>query len=236
MKTIGLIGGLSWESTAIYYRLLNETVRRRFGGLHSAKLLLWSFDFAEIEALQAAGDWAAATEMMADAARRLERAGADCLVICSNTMHRMAREVEAATALPLIHIADATAAAIKASSSRRPLLLATRYTMEQPFYKARLAERHGIAALIPDDAGRTTIHRIIYEELCRGIVRPESKAAYLEVVARGRAQGADGVIFGCTEVGMIIAPADFDIPVFDTTLLHAEAAIAFATQHIPLPR
>lgn len=229
MKTIGLIGGLSWESTAIYYRLLNETVRRRFGGLHSAKLLLWSFDFAEIEALQAAGEWAAATEMMADAARRLERAGADCLVICSNTMHRMAREVEAATALPLIHIADATAAAIKASPSRRPLLLATRYTMEQPFYKARLAERHGIAALIPDDAGRTIVHRIIYEELCRGIVRPESKAAYLEVVARGRAQGADGVIFGCTEVGMIIAPADFDIPVFDTTLLHAEAAIAFAT-------
>src|SRR5215470_5655134 len=227
MKTIGLIGGLSWESTAIYYRLLNETVRRRFGGLHSAKLLLWSFDFAEIEALQAAGDWAAATEMMADAARRLERAGADCLVICSNTMHRMAGEVEAATALPLIHIADATAAAIKASPARRPLLLATRYTMEQPFYKARLAECHGIAALIPDDAGRRIVHQIIYEELCRGIVRPESKAAYLEVVARGRAQGADGVIFGCTEVGMIIAPEDFEIPVFDTTLLHAEAAIAF---------
>jgi aspartate racemase len=229
VKTIGLIGGLSWESTAIYYRLLNETVRRRFGGLHSARLLLWSFDFAEIEALQARGDWAAATALMADAARRLERAGADCLVICSNTMHRMAREVEAATALPLIHIADATAAAIRASPSRRPLLLATRYTMEQPFYKARLAERHGIEALIPDDAGRTTVHRIIYEELCQGIVRPESKAAYLEVVARGRAQGADGVIFGCTEVGMILAPGDFDIPVFDTTLLHAEAAIAFAS-------
>lgn len=229
MKTIGLIGGLSWESTAIYYRLLNETVRRRFGGLHSAKLLLWSFDFAEIEALQAAGDWAAATDLMADAARRLEGAGADCLVICSNTMHRMAGEVEAATALPLIHIADATAAAIKTSPARRPLLLATRYTMEQPFYKARLAERHGIEVLIPDDAGRTTVHQIIYEELCRGIVRPESKAAYLEVVARGRTQGADGVIFGCTEVGMIIAPEDFDIPVFDTTLLHAEAAIAFAT-------
>lgn len=229
MKTIGLIGGLSWESTATYYRLLNEAVRGRLGGLHSAKLLLWSFDFAEIEALQAQGDWQAATALMADAARRLERGGAACLVICSNTMHRMAAEVEAATALPLIHIADATATAIRASRSRRPLLLATRYTMEQPFYKARLAERHGIQALIPDEASRTTVHRIIYDELCRGIIRPESKAAYLEVVARGRAQGADGVIFGCTEVGMIIAAEDFDIPVFDTTLLHAEAAIAFAT-------
>jgi aspartate racemase len=230
MKTIGLIGGLSWESTAIYYRLLNEAVRRRCGGLHSANLLLWSFDFAEIEALQAAGDWTAATARMADAARRLERAGADCLVICSNTMHRMAPEVAAAVALPLIHIADATAAAVKASTSRRPLLLATRYTMEQPFYKARLAERHGIEAMVPDDADRQTVHRIIYEELCQGIVRTESKAACLEVVARGRARGADGVIFGCTEVGMIIAAADFDVPVFDTTLLHAEAAIAFATQ------
>jgi aspartate racemase len=230
VKTIGLIGGLSWESTAIYYRLLNEAVRRRFGGLHSAKLLLWSFDFAEIETLQASGDWRAATALMADAARRLERAGADCLVICSNTMHRMAPEVEAAVALPLIHIADATAAAVKASASRRPLLLATRYTMEQPFYKARLAQRHGVEAMVPDDADRETVHRIIYEELCQGLVRPESKAAYLEVVARGRAKGADGVIFGCTEVGMIIADGDFDIPVFDTTLLHAEAAIAFATQ------
>jgi len=228
MKTIGLIGGLSWESTAIYYRLLNETVRRRLGGLHSAKLLLWSFEFAEIEALQASGDWPAATALMIDAARRLERGGADCLVICSNTMHRMAPEIEAAVALPLINIADATAAAIRASASRRPLLLATRYTMEQAFYKTRLQERHGIEAMVPAEADRAAVHRIIYEELCQGIIRPESKAAYLEVVSRGRARGADGVIFGCTEVGMIIAPADFDIPVFDTTLLHAEAAIALA--------
>jgi aspartate racemase len=228
MKTIGLIGGLSWESTAIYYRLLNEAVRRRLGGLHSARLLLWSFDFAEIEALQAEGDWAGAAAQMAEAARRLAQGGADCLVICSNTMHRMAAEVEAAGDLPLIHIADATAAAIKTSASRRPLLLATRYTMEQPFYKGRLTERHGIEAMVPEEADRNTIHRIIYEELCRGIVRPESKAAYLEIVGRCRARGADGVIFGCTEIGMIIAAQDFGIPVFDTTLLHAEAAIAFA--------
>ena len=228
MKTIGLIGGLSWESTAIYYRLLNEAVRRRLGGLHSARLLLWSFDFAEIEALQAEGDWAGAGAQMAEAARCLARGGADCLVICSNTMHRMAAEVEAAGDLPLIHIADATAAAISASASRRPLLLATRYTMEQPFYKGRLSERHGIEAMVPEEADRETVHRIIYEELCRGIIRPESKAAYLEIVGRCRARGADGVIFGCTEIGMIIAARDFDIPVFDTTLLHAEAAIAFA--------
>jgi aspartate racemase len=228
MKTIGLIGGLSWESTAIYYRLLNEAVRRRLGGLHSARLLLWSFDFCEIEALQAEGDWAGAAARMADAARRLAKGGADCLVICSNTMHRMAAEVEAAGALPLIHIADATAAAIKAGASRRPLLLATRYTMEQPFYKGRLRERHGIEAMVPDDGERDTVHRIIYEELCRGILRPASKAAFLEIVGRCRGRGADGVIFGCTEIGMIIAEQDFDIPVFDTTLLHAEAAIAFA--------
>jgi aspartate racemase len=228
MKTIGLIGGLSWESTAIYYRLLNEAVRRRLGGLHSARLLLWSFDFAEIEALQAEGDWAGAAAQMAEAARRLARGGADCLVICSNTMHRMAGEVEAAGDLPLIHIADATAAAISTSASRRPLLLATRYTMEQSFYKGRLSERHGIEAMVPEDADRETIHRIIYEELCRGIIRPESKAAYLQIVGRCQARGADGVIFGCTEIGMIIAARDFDLPVFDTTLCHVEAAIAFA--------
>ena len=173
MKTIGLIGGLSWESTAIYYRLLNEAVRRRLGGLHSARLLLWSFDFAGIEALQAEGDWAGAAAQMAEAARRLARGGADCLVICSNTMHRMAAEVEAAGTLPLIHIADATAAAIKAGASRRPLLLATRYTIEQPFYKGRLSARHGIEAVVPEAADRETVHRIIYEELCRGIIRPD---------------------------------------------------------------
>jgi aspartate racemase len=228
MKTIGLIGGLSWESTAIYYRLLNEGVRRRLGGLHSAEILLWSFDFARIEALQSRGDWTAAAAAMIEAARRLERGGAECLLIGSNTMHRMAGEIEAAVDLPLLHIADAAAAAIKASASRRPLLLATAYTMEQPFYKERLARGHGIDVMVPEPADRETVHRIIYEELCRGIVRPESRSAYLEAIGRARAKGADGVILGCTEVGMLIGASDLDLPVFDSAVLHVEAALDFA--------
>lgn len=228
MKTLGLIGGMSWESTAIYYRHLNELARQRLGGLHSAKLLLWSFDFAEIEALQAAEDWAAATERMIDAARRLARAGAEAIVICTNTMHRMAAEVEAAVEVPLIHIADTTAAAIEASPAKRPLLLATGYTMAQDFYKGRLRDRHGIDVAVPDEAGRAMVHRVIYEELCQGLVRPESKAAYLELIAAQRRGGVDGVILGCTEVCMLIGPEDLDLPVFDTTRIHAERAMDFA--------
>jgi aspartate racemase len=228
MKTIGLIGGMSWESTVVYYQHLNRLARERLGGLHSAELLMWSFDFARIEALQASGDWEAATAAMVDVARRLEQAGAGCIVICTNTMHRMADEVQAAVDVPLIHIADATAAAIARTSSARPLLLATRYTMEQPFYRGRLKSRHGIDTLVPDDAGRTVVHDIIYDELCQGIVDDGSRARYLEVVARMRAAGADGVIFGCTEVGLLVKPADFDVPCFDTTLIHAEAALDFA--------
>ena len=228
MKTIGLIGGMSWESTIVYYRLLNELARARLGGLHSAELVMWSFDFAEIEALQAAGDWPAATARMVEAARRVERAGAQCLVICTNTMHKMAPEVAAAVEIPLIHIADATAMAIRRTEARRPLLLATAYTMEQDFYKGRLREAHGIEVLVPDEAGRKVVHDIIYQELCQGIVRPESKARYLEVIAQSHGEGADGVIFGCTEVGLLIAPEDFDIPAFDTTRIHAEAALDFA--------
>lgn len=228
MKTLGLIGGMSWESTAIYYRLLNEGARDRLGGLHSAQLLLWSFDFAEIEALQAEGDWDGATARMVDAAKRLAAGGAAALLICTNTMHRMADQVQAAVDVPLIHIADATAEAIKAGTSRRPALLATRYTMEQEFYKGRLRDRHGIDVLVPDEAGRERVHRIIYDELCRGIIRPESKAVYLAEIDRLRAAGADSVIFGCTEVGMLIAQADLDLPVFDTTVIHAERALDFA--------
>ncbi len=228
MKTIGLIGGMSWESTVVYYRLLNELARDRLGGLHSAELILWSYDFAEIEALQAAGDWAEATRRMVEAARLVEQAGAQCLLICTNTMHKMAPAVEAAIEVPLIHIADATAAAIRRTPAQRPLLLATAYTMEQDFYKGRLREAHGIEALVPDAAGRKTVHDIIYEELCRGVIRPESKARYLEVVAENRRKGADSIIFGCTEVGLLIAPEDFDIPAFDTTRIHAEAALDFA--------
>jgi len=230
MKTIGLIGGMSWESTVTYYQLLNRMARQRLGGLHSAELLLWSFDFAEIEALQAAGDWAAATERMVEAARRIERGGADCLVICTNTMHKMAEAVQGAVGIPLIHIADATAEAIRAAEVRAPLLLATRYTMEQDFYKGRLKEEHDIDVRVPDEVGRAVVHDIIYDELCRGIVSPKSKVQYLEVVKTAQADGADGVIFGCTEVGLLVSPGDFSIPAFDTTELHARAALNFALQ------
>lgn len=229
MKTIGLIGGMSWESTAIYYRLMNEMVRERLGGVHSARLLLWSFDFADIAERQHAGDWDGAAALMVDAARRLEDGGAAALVICTNTMHRMAQEVEAAVRIPLIHIADATAEAMKAAGVTRPILLATRFTMEQEFYKGRLAARHGIAPTVPDAAGRDAVHRVIYEELVRGVVTAPSKAAYLAEVARIRERtDVDGLILGCTEITMLVGQADFDIPVFDTTALHAAAAVDFA--------
>lgn len=228
MKTIGLIGGMSWESTIVYYQLLNRMARERLGGLHSAELLLWSFDFAEIEALQASGDWGAATDRMVAAARAVERGGADCLVICTNTMHKMAGEVQAAVDIPLIHIADTTAVAIKAAGVKAPLLLATGYTMEQDFYKGRLKERHGIDVRVPDGPGRKVVHDIIYDELCQGIVSAQSKARYLEIVQQAVAQGADSVIFGCTEVDLLVSAEDFDIPTFDTTELHARAALDFA--------
>ena len=225
MRTIGLIGGMSWESTAVYYRLLNEIVRARLGGLHSAELLLWSFDFHDIEACQAAGRWDRATALMVEAARRLERGGAELLLICTNTMHKMAPEVEAAVAVPLLHIADATAAPIKRRGLGRVGLLATAYTMEQDFYRGRLAAEHGLEVLVPDAAGRKAVHDIIYDELCRGVIRPESKARYREVVAGLLAEGAEGVILGCTEVGLLIKEGDVPAPVFDTTRLHAEAAV-----------
>ena len=229
MKTIGLIGGMSWESTVIYYQLLNRMARERLGGLHSAKLLLWSFDFAEIEKFQAAGDWKAAADAMVQAGQSIEKGGADCIVICTNTMHKLAGDVMDATSIPLIHIADATAVEIKQKGSKKPLLLATRYTMEQDFYKGHLSSAHGIEAVIPDDAGRTVVHDVIYEELCQGVIKPESKAKYLDVVKRAReTDGIDSIIFGCTEVGLLIAQDDFDIPTFDTTELHAKAALDFA--------
>ena len=230
MKTIGLIGGMSWESTAIYYRLINEGVREQLGGLHSAKLLLWSFDFAEIAERQHAGDWPGASDMMVDAARRLEAGGAEALVICTNTMHKMADAVQAAVSIPLIHIADATAEAMKAERVSKPFLLATRFTMEQDFYKGRLAALHGMAPIIPDAPGRDEVHRIIYDELVRGIVTEPSKNIYLAEVARARSEnpGIDCLIMGCTEITMLIGQSDFDIPVFDTTTIHARAAIDLA--------
>jgi aspartate racemase len=229
MKTLGLIGGMSWESTAIYYRLLNEIVRERLGGLHSAKLLLWSFDFAEIAERQHAGDWEGAGALLVDAARRLEAGGAEGLVICTNTMHKLADTVQAAISVPLIHIADATGRAVVNAGVKRPALLATRFTMEQEFYKGRLADKYGLEPVVPNQAGRDMVHKVIYDELCQGIVRGESRTVYLDEVARMRRDDrVDGVIMGCTEITMLIGERDFDVPVFDTTRIHAQAAVDFA--------
>ena len=228
MKTLGLIGGMSWESTTHYYQLLNRMARDRLGAMHSAALVLWSVDFGPIAAMQAAGDWAGATAVMVETARRLEGAGAEALLICANTMHRMADEVQAAIAIPLIHVADATAAAVRAAGVQRPLLLATRYTMEQDFYRDRLARR-GVDALIPDEADRLELHRIIFDELVQGELRPASKAAMLAMIETARRErGVDGVILGCTEFGLLIRPDDLALPAFDTAVIHAEAGMAFA--------
>jgi len=225
MRTLGLIGGMSAESTTPYYQHLNRLTRERLGGLHSARLVMVSIDFAPLAALQAQGDWETAGEMLAAEARRLEAAGAEAILICANTMHIVADAVQAAVTAPVIHIADATAASLKAAGVSRPLLLATRFTMEKAFYRDRLAGA-GFEALTPDEDDRVRLHAIIYDELCRGIFRPESKAAVLAMIER--AKGADGVIFGCTEIGLLLSPADLALPVVDTTLAHAEAAIAFA--------
>lgn len=227
MKTIGLIGGMSWESTVSYYTLLNRLTRQRLGGLHSAKILLHSFDFAEIETLQNQGAWDRATELMVAAAENLESAGADCLLIATNTMHKMADEVASALAIPLLHIADVTAQAISSAGVRAPVLLATRYTMEEAFYRDRL-NANGVNARIPGPEDRETVHRVIYDELCQGQVVPASKRAYLEITQRAIEQGADSVVFGCTEVSLLIDASDFTVPTFDTTALHAEAAVEFA--------
>jgi aspartate racemase len=229
MKTLGLIGGMSWESTAIYYRLLNEIVRERLGGLHSAKLLLWSFDFAEIAERQHAGDWQGAGALLVEAARKLEAGGAEGLMICTNTMHKLADDVQAAISIPLIHIADATGRAVVEAGVKRPALLATRFTMEQDFYKGRLVRTYGLEPIVPNQTGRDMVHKVIYDELCQGIVKAESHAAYVEEVDRMRRDDrVDGVIMGCTEITMLIGERDFDIPVFDTTRIHAETAVDFA--------
>ncbi len=224
-KVIGLIGGLSWESSAEYYRIINEAVRARLGGLHSARVLMWSFDFAEIEALQASGRWDAATELMIDAARRLERGGADFILIASNTMHRMAADVEAATGIPLVHIADPTAERIKAAGVTRVGLLGTAFTMEQDFYKGRLAREHGLDVLVPEDADRADVHRIIYDELVQGRVEPSSREIYRGVMARLVERGAEAIILGCTEIMLLVRPEDSAVPLYDTTTIHAEAAV-----------
>jgi aspartate racemase len=228
MRTIGLIGGLSWESSAEYYRIVNEAVRARCGGLHSAQCLIWSFDFAEIEVLQSSARWVEATDRMIDAAQRLERGGAACLVICANTMHKMADEVQASVSIPLIHIADATAARIQAAGLTRVGLLGTRYTMEEPFYKDRLTQKFGLEVCVPNAADRQIVNAVIYDELCQGIVKPESKAHYLPIIDGLVDQGAQAIILGCTELLLLIKPNDTIVPQFDTTTIHAIAAVDWA--------
>jgi aspartate racemase len=230
MRTIGLIGGMSWESSIEYYRIVNEAARARLGGLHSARSLMYTVDFAEIERLQHAGDWDAAAEILADAAQRLERGGADCVVLCTNTMHKIADAIQARTALPLLHIADPTAAKIRAAGVGTVGLLGTRFTMEQDFYRARLTDRHGLAVLVPNEDERAMVHRVIYEELCLGVIEPESRAEYLRVIDGLVARGAEAVILGCTEITLLIRPSDTAVPLFDTTAIHAEAAVDWALE------
>jgi aspartate racemase len=230
MKTIGLLGGMSWESSIEYERLINEEVRRRLGGNHSAELLIRSYDFAEIEALQQAHDWAAAGSRLAADAQRLQQAGAELIVLCTNTMHRVADVIEEALDVPFIHLADTTALAVKRSGLGRVALLGTRYTMEQDFYRGRLEQRHGIDVIVPGEADRGLIHDVIYRELVRGIVREESRTAYLDIIRRLVAGGAEGVIAGCTEIELLVTSKDVDCPYFPTTRLHALAAVDAALE------
>ena len=221
MKTIGLIGGMSWESTMPYYRIINETVRDRLGGLHSARIVLISVDFHEIEHLQSNGQWDEAGDLMADAARSLELAGADFIVLCTNTMHKVAHAIQSSVAIPMLHIADPTAAAIKRAGFSRVGLLGTRFTMEQDFYRHRLEEQHGIEVLVPNDADRADVHRIIYDELCLGTVLPASRTLYCDIITRLVDRGAEAIILGCTEISLLIGASDVKIPLFDTTAIHA---------------
>lgn len=228
MKIIGLIGGMSWESTVPYYRQINEAVKARLGGLHSAKLILYSVDFHDIEQRQRAGQWAEAGDLLAKAARSLELAGADCLVLCTNTMHKVAGNIEAAVRIPLLHIADPTAAEIKRAGFSTVGLLGTRFTMEQDFYRARLQTKHGLQVLTPPSSDRDIIHQIIYEELCLGKIEPESRAKYRRIMADLKVQGAQAIILGCTEITLLVGPQDAEVPLFDTTRIHALKAAEWA--------
>lgn len=228
MRILGLIGGMSWESTAAYYRLINQDVRARLGPLRSAELLLYSVDFGPIERLQREGRWDDAAELLAGAARRLAAGGAECLVLCTNTMHKVADRIEAAVPLPLLHIADAVGAAAVAERLGCVGLLATAYTMEQPFLKDRLAQRFGLEVLVPDAGAREIVHRIIYDELCAGVVRDQSRQAYRAVIEALVGRGARAIVLGCTEIALLVGQEDAPVPVLDTTALHARAAVDFA--------
>jgi aspartate racemase len=227
MKMIGLIGGMSWESTALYYRIINEQVKQQLGGLHSARSLMYSVDFHEIETLQAAGEWQKAGEILAQAAISLEKGGADFIVLCTNTMHKVAQQITDAVNIPLLHIADATAQRIRQVGVKKVGLLATAFTMEQEFYKGRLNQSE-IEVLVPDAAGRKVVHDIIYQELCLGVIRDESRALYREIIAELVEQGAEAIILGCTEITLLVNADDASVPLFDTTLIHAEDAVKLA--------
>lgn len=228
IKTIGLIGGMSWASSIEYYRFINQEVNRRLGGQHNAKSLMVTVDFADIEALQVSGEWDKLGEIMAEAARRLERGGADCVLVCANTMHRCAPNIEAAVSIPLIHIADATADTIREAKLRTVGLLGTRYTMEGDFFRSRLAERHAITALIPPAEMRGELHRLIYDELTKGVFQDSSRRCFVQAIEWLQQQGAEGVILGCTEIPLLVKPEHASIPLFDTTAIHANAAVEFA--------
>ena len=232
MQTIGLIGGMSWESSAEYYRVINQEANRRLGGVHSAQCLMWSVDFEEIKRLQHEGDWDRLAGVMKDAALRLERGGADFIVLCTNTMHRLADAISSAVGIPLLHIADPTADRIKAAGLQRVGLLGTAFTMEQDFYKGRLQQNHGLDIIVPDEADRRIVHEIIYKELVLGQVRPESRQAYREIIARLIERGAQCVILGCTEIMLLVSDEDSAVPLFDTTTIHAVAAVDEALRSI----
>lgn len=228
MKTIGLIGGMSWESSAEYYRILNQTTKEQLGGLHSAPIVMYSVEFDEIVKLQHEGKWDELTAIMVDAAKRLERAGANLVLICTNTMHKMASEVESATALPLLHIADATASRIIEKKLKRVALLGTKFTMEQDFYKGRLSAKFGLDVIVPSADDREIVHRIIYNELCQGTILESSKNEYLRIIASLVSQGAEGIILGCTEIPLLVKQTDVAVPIFDTTTIHAQEAVKMA--------
>ena len=229
MKRIGLLGGMSWESTVTYYQMINEAVKRRLGGLHSAELVLYSVDFAEIEKCQAEGDWERSGEILGEAAAALERAGAEMILICTNTMHKVAPQIQANIQVPLVHIAEATADELNRRGIRRAALLGTKYTMTQDFYKAKLVDA-GIEVLVPDEADMETVNDVIYQELCLGEIRAESKEKFLAIIRRLESQGAEGVILGCTEIGLLVKQEDVELPVFDTTLIHGEKAVEMALE------
>jgi len=230
LKTIGLLGGMSWESTVPYYRVINETVGERLGGLHSARVVLYSVEFQEIERLQHADRWDDTAEILTAAARSIEAAGADFLVICTNTMHKVAAQIEEGIGIPLLHIADATAEEIKAAGVRTVGLLGTKFTMEHDFYRGRLEQNHGLEVVVPDEVGRDTVHRVIYEELCLGTVRDDSRVAFRKIIEDLVARGAEAVILGCTEISMLVKPEDSTVPVFDTTAIHARKAVDWALE------